>query len=415
VGDYRLELGTAENLNHEPPYFFDIKDRTHHVYIIGRSGMGKSTLLERMADYDMQNYPVIFLDPKGESTKKLYFANQDKDILYISVDNPIIINPLRKDGYTVEQIVDEFFYIIDAFIVATTATKESTVLMRELLDHSIRALNEEDRNVETLASFLLYEDVRKEKSRGMKDEFLKKYWSTFDDFESAKNNWKRKNQGKIESAARVSSRLFQVCRGGMRPFLFGKNEFDIEEIIRNNKKVLVDTSRLGSDGTAYLSNLIVYSIISYCQFKKKIAPLFVYVDEFQTVASNFFSEALEFARGKDVGFTIAHHNFSQLEKNGLNKAVLGAVLGIVGNYIVFNCGSRESKEMSDIFGLSVKDFMSLGKYTAWIKIGGNNTLTMTDPPLIADLPPDFSIPKGVFEENTHPPTVSYLQDGWIEC
>ena len=406
MDNYRLELGTAENLNHEPPYIFDIKDRFQHFYILGKTGAGKSVLMERMVSNDIDyGCAVAYIDPKGSSAKRLYHSIEDKSrVLYISIDTPITINPLLKKGYTTDNIIAEFVQILDVLIQLTSSNPESTVLMREIIGNAIHTLKEEHRNLSFLTRFLMYEDVR----RGYPHptDKLREYWAEFD----AMDKNIRKNRGHFDSAKRVASRLNSIVSDpNFEKFFLGENEFDVSEIVAQKKIVLVDTSRMTYEKRIYLSNLIVYGIVSYCEFGKKAGnPLMVYVDEFQTCVSPLFAQLLGLTREYQVGFTLAHHDFEEI-----TPRVLSSVIGNVDNFVIFRCGDNESKKMASVFDLRPTDFSNLKKYTAWVRLGTQNTLTMTDPPLIADLPPDFSIPKGVTTENTPSPT-SYLQDGWIE-
>ena len=161
---YFLSLGYLDILDHELPEITSIKDRFEHTYIVGKTGMGKSSLLEYMSCYDInKGLATIFIDPKGESCKKLYHLTKDKSrIHYISIESPVVINPMNKEGYKLDNLIQEFIQILDVLITLTATNVESTVLMREIINMAMRSIKrEQDKNLGYLTKFLLYPSVRK--------------------------------------------------------------------------------------------------------------------------------------------------------------------------------------------------------------------------------------------------------------
>jgi len=374
--NYCFRFGYQDNLEHEIPEIRNIKDRYEHTYLVGKTGMGKSSVLERMASYDIeQGIATIFIDPKGDSVKKLYALTSDKSrVHYISIESPVVINPLNKEGYRLDNIIQEFITILDVLVTLTASNPESTVLMREIITMTLRVItNEEDKNLDYFTKFLLYPDIRKKlisKLDKRSDEYL--YWGEFDS----------KNKEKVDSAKRVASRLIEISTGEMRDFTIGKNEFDVSSIVENQRVVLVDTSRMNRNSRIYLSNLIVYSILSYCEFaERKEKPLLVYVDEFQIVVSSLFTELLARSRSSKVGFTLAHQTFHQIPRN-----ILSDIFGTVGTQICFRCGDEEASRFAPIFGVRTKDVFNLPKYHAWVRLGIDNILIETYPPKLTEVP-----------------------------
>ena len=412
MAEYNLSLGyLASDFRQELPEFFDIRDRYEHTYMVGKTGMGKSSLLEHMALYDIgQGLATIFIDPKGESCKKLYHLTENKSrIHYISIESPTVINPLNKEGYKLNNLIQEFIQILDVLITLTASNPESTVLMREIIYRAMHSITkEQDKNLDYLTKFLLYSDVRK----NLKDTMpatsdLRKYW---DEFDGIKGKIPRNSQ-KVECAQRLASRLIEISTGEMKNFVVGKNELDMSKIVEDSKVVLVDTSRMNRNSRIYLTNLIVYSVLSYCEFAPKLnKPLMVYVDEFQIVVSDLFSDLLARSRGSQVGFTLAHQNFQQIPRN-----ILGAIFGNVGTSICFRCGDEEAKRFAPLFGVKAPDLFNLPKYQAWARIGINNTLIETYMPKLPHVP-DVEIPQNKTEQLEIPlpyENFNFLGDEWI--
>jgi len=402
---YHLSLGYLDSLDHELPEIITLKDRFEHTYFVGKTGMGKSSLLEYMAGYDIKkDLAVIFIDPKGESCKRIYHLAKDKSkITYISIESPVVINPLNKEGYKLDNLIQEFIQILDVLITLTASNPESTVLMREIIVMAMKSITkEEDKNLDYLTNFLLYKHRRKkllEQLNVNSPEYI--YWKEFDTV----------NKDKVECAKRVASRLIEISTGEMRDFIIGKNEFDITNIVEEGKVVLVDTSRMNRNSRIYLSNLIVYAVLSYCEFAPKfIKPLMVYVDEFQIVVSRLFSDLLARSRSSKVGFNLAHQNFQQIPKD-----ILGAIFGNVGTSICFRCGDEEARRFAPLFDVTAKDLFNLPKYHAWVRIGTNNSLIETYPPKVKGIP-EISIPKHTpkKQEIPHEMTVNFLSERWIK-
>jgi type IV secretory pathway VirB4 component len=373
---YKLDFGYLVDYSHESPMITDIKERYQHTYIVGKTGMGKSSLLERMAMYDIDyGVATIFIDPKGDSVKKLYHLTKDKSkVHYISIESPIIINPLNKDGYRLDNLIQEFIQILDVLVTLTASNPESTVLMREIITMAMRAITEDhEKNLDYFTRFLLYPDVRKQLIQKLSfGSDVHKYWSEFDS----------KSKDKVESAKRVASRLIEISTGEMRDFVIGKNEFDISNIVQEGKVVLVDTSHMNRSSRIYLTNLIVYSVLSYCEFAKlKDKPLLVYVDEFQIVVSSLFTDLLARSRSSNVGFTLAHQTFHQIPRN-----ILSDIFGTVNTQICFRCGDEEATRFAPIFGAKRQEIFNLPKYQAWLRIGIDNILIETFPPKLTEVP-----------------------------
>ncbi len=218
---YKLVLGEQIDVEHEDPEIYDIKDRFRHFYICGSSGTGKSVFLEHLANYDLKHASVIYIDPKGESVKRLYHLAEKKPI-YISKDSPLVINPLRKTGYPQDTIIDEFVRVLDVLITLTSINPESSVRMKELLNMAIKSFSPAQINFEYLARFLHFEEVRKDHK--FTDLKYKEYWADFDD----KQGVFYVNRDHHTTAKSISSRLFQFIENEeIRPFITGDNQFDV--------------------------------------------------------------------------------------------------------------------------------------------------------------------------------------------
>lgn len=396
--NYKLKLGILQDLDAEIPYITDIRKRFNHTYIIGKTGTGKSVLMERMADYDIKfGLPTIFIDPKGDSVNKL---TGNSNYQYISFKHPVKINPLRRKGYKVDTLIREFTDVMDIMITATTINPEATVRMKEILAKAIKGFKEEDRSIHFLNEFLSFKDVRQ---RYPFDATTRKW---FNEIEDTKKSGFKKVSDYINTMSSIASRLSQFLDNDeMSQFLTtGENEFDIADFIESGKSLLVNTNTSDNDNQRFLSALILYSVFSYIKDEKVKKPLMIYIDEFQTSVNSSFPTLLQFARSCQVGFTISHHDFLEIDKK-----VLSSIFGIVGSYVVFNCGDTEAERLAGIVRVKDSEIMDLEDYTAYLRLGTKNSLIKTFPPLKESYTPDTP-PTGLVEKE---PTYNFLSNDWI--
>ena len=394
--NYRLKLGILQDLDSELPYLTKLRDRFNHTYIIGKSGMGKSVLMERMSDYDMKfGLSVIFIDPKGDSVNKL---TGNKNYQYISFKHPVKINPLRRKGYKVDTLIREFTDVMDIMITATSINPEASVRMKEILSKAIKGFKEEDRNLKFLNEFLSFKDVRK--SYSFSDPMARKW---FNEIEDTNKSGFKKSSDYINTMSSISSRLSQFLDNDeMNQFITtGENEFDINSIIEQGQSLLINTNTSDLDNQRFLSALILYSIFSYIKDNDVKKPLLVYIDEFQTSVNSSFPSLLQFARSCQVGFTLSHHDFLEI-----NPKVLSSIFGIVSSYVVFNCGDTEAERLASIVRVSKTTLMDLPDYHAYLRLGTKNSLIQTFPPLPTQSPPQ---PIHIEAEPTH----NFLSNDWI--
>lgn len=395
---YKLDLGYQLKLEHEAPAIYKLENRFKHFYIVGASGKGKSVFMERMAQYDLsKDISIIYIDPKGESVKKLYHLS-DRPIKYISKDRPIVINPLQKNGYPLDTIIDEFVRVLDVLITLTSINPESSVRMKELLNMAIKCFTPEQINFKYLADFLHYEEVRKRHRFG--DTEYEKYWKEFD----VKQGKYYVNRDHHTTAKSVSSRLLQFIENDeISPFIIGENELNISELLKNGESLLVDTSGFTKTNKIFLSNLIFHAVATYLFYDRLKIPLLVYIDEFQTVASDLIRDILEYGRSEKVGFTLAHHDFSEIK----NKDIIKSVISGAQSVAAFRCGPEEDKTLAPIFNLKEHSLLHLEDFNAWLKLNTDYILIETYPPVMKD-PPEMDLPK-----KQTPQSFYCLRDAWI--
>jgi hypothetical protein len=410
--DYHYSLGHYLDLSVDLPDFLNIKERFKHLYLVGLSGMGKSTVMENLAEYDIsQGYSVIFIDPKGDSSQKLYYNFRDNPkVRYVTFDNPLTINLFDKDGYDFDTLIDEFVQIMDNVITATSSNQESTVRMKEIFYYALSSLQPEDMNFNKLYQFLTYRDFR-QNYHYTDYEFLK-WWENL--FNSKKTDYKKRADYEVTMSS-IASRIHQAMRNKQtNVFINGDNELDIDDLIKNGNSLIINIKTSNDFVKVFIANLIVSSILSFISMKKKTKPLFVYIDEFDLVASGSFAKSLQLARSSFVGFTLAHQTFSSAKSEAharMMNAIIDSILGAVSNYLVFNTSPTVAKTMCDVFNLKISDFTELGNYEARLRLGTKKFLIQTRLPVLVNIPDDYLFPS--VSNKSSATTLDFLSDEWI--
>ena len=412
---YDFKFGRMENLEHDLARIRDIDIRYRHTYILGTTGTGKTSLMLRMALYDI-NYgcACIFIDPKGDHARALYNLIPDKDrVTYFSYRYPSLkINPLRKSGYQALDIADEFTEILDIVIKQTSPTNPSaSENMKELLTEAITSLAEKDRNIDFLYEFLRYENIRKNYFQNGRPV----YWQQIDQI--------RKGRVPEENltAKRIAIRLSKFVKDErFRKIITGENGLDIAELARKQKVIIVDSSGMSLDKRIYITALFSFAVKSYCEFQKQknYYPLMFYLDECWMGINDSFEYLLSFARSFKVGLTLAHQNIHQFP----DYKTVKRIISICNTKIAyFPAGNDEARLLAENFGLTQDDFRNLEKYQAWVRIGNKNSLVKTyapPEPNSLDVPGTESIEETTldqtsFEDKTQP--MNFLRDCWFSC
>lgn len=376
---YKFDFGRLENLQHELPRIKDLNDRFRHTYIIGSTGTGKTSIMLRMALYDIkQGLACIFIDPKGDHARQLFSLAPDKGrVTYFSYQNPsLVVNPLRKKGYRLNDLIDEFIEILDILISTTSKSNPlASENMKEVISEAIKALKEEDRNINFLYEFLRYPDVRK----AYLARNPSRYWQELD----------RKEKGgssdEALTAKRVSIRLSKFVQDeSLKKVINGENQLDIAEIAKNGQVVIVDTSGMSMEKRIYVTSLFSFAVKSYVEFQKQeeYHPLMFYLDECWMGVNSSFEYLLKFGRSFKVGFTLAHQEISSFPSIRTLKSIISNCNTKIG---MFPAGPEETAMLADVYGITKKDFLELGKHQAWVRILNRNSLVKTFPPPVPEM------------------------------
>ncbi len=354
---------------------FGIKavDRTKHVYVIGKSGMGKSTLLENMAVQDIQNgNGFCFMDPHGGSAELLmsYIPEErKKDVLYIApfdTDNPIGFNILEDIGadkrhLVVSGIMSVFKKLwVDAWSARMEYFLQNTLLA--LLEYPGATLLHVNRMYSD-------KDFRDDVISHITDPAIKAFWV---------DEWGNMTERFIaEATPAIQNKIGQFTANPVLRNILGqpKSTFDFRKLMDEKKIVIVNLSKglIGEANADLLGSMIVTKLYLAAMSRADVGKFdidalpnfYLYVDEFQSFSNDSFANILSEARKYKLNLTIAHQYIEQME-----DPVRAAVFGNVGTMITFRVGAYDGevleKEFAPIF--TQEDIVNLGRYQIYLKL-----------------------------------------------
>ena len=366
-------LGETDARNRRLRFGIKRKDRAKHLYAIGKTGMGKSTLLENLAVQDIQNGEgVCFLDPHGKSADLLmeYIPeHRIKDVIYFApfdMEHPMSFNVMEDVGpeqrYLVASGMMSAFKKI--WVDAWSARMEYILgnIMLALLEYPGSTLVGVNR-------MLTDKDFRKEVVNHISDPSVKSFWVN----EYA--NYTEKFAA--EAAPAIQNKVGQFVANPLIRNIIGqpKSSFDIREVMDNKKILIINLSkgRVGEANANLLGSMLITKIylgaMSRADLSEKeleTAPNFyLYVDEFQSFANESFADILSEARKYKLNLHIAHQYIEQM-----TDEVRAAVFGNVGTMCVFRVGSYDAEVIEKEFApyFTAEDIVNLQKYQMYLKL-----------------------------------------------
>lgn len=334
------------------PFGIKAKDRTRHVYVIGKTGMGKSTLLENMAIQDIKNgNGLAFIDPHGQTAETLldYIPESRKDdVLYFApfdTANPVSFNVMEDVGIERRHlVVSGLMSVFKKIWVDAWSAR-----MEYILTNTLMALMEYPDSTLLGVNRMLSDKVyRKKVIDNIKDPSVKSFW--VDEFLKYNEKYMQ------EAGDAIKNKIGQFTANPLIRNIIGqpKSSFDIREIMDNKKILIMNLSKglVGESNANLLGSMLTTRIYLAAmsradmgQEEMRNAPNFYfYVDEFQSFANATFANILSEARKYKLNLTIAHQYIEQMEEE-----VRDAVFGNVGTLITFRVGPFDAEVLETVF------------------------------------------------------------------
>lgn len=347
------------------PFGIKAKDRQRHMYVVGKTGMGKSTLLENMAAQDIQNGEgMAFIDPHGSAAETLLEyvpEHRINDVIYFApfdLANPISFNVMEDVGpdkrhLVVSGLMSTFKKIwVDAW----------SARMEYILTNALLALIEYP-DTTLLSVNRLFSDkaYRTQVIDYIKDPAVKAFWT--EEFANYTDRFA------AEALPAIQNKIGQFTGNPLIRNIIGQphSSFDIRKIMDEKKILIMNLSKglVGETNANLLGSMLTTRIYLGAMSRadlpvaqmKTMPNFYFYVDEFQSFANATFANILSEARKYHLNLIIAHQYIEQMEED-----VRNAVFGNVGTTIAFRVGPFDAEVLETVFSprFLATDLVNLG-------------------------------------------------------
>ncbi len=349
------------------------QDRLRHMYIIGKSGVGKSTLIDNMVAQDIINGDgMALLDPHGSSAEKaLKYVPEERinDVIYFSPDDvnfPIAFN-LIEDVHIDKRskVANGILSMLKKIWPDSFSARMEYITMNTLL----LLLENPGSTILSINRCLADKDYLKTLIANVQSPSLRSVWN--DEILKYDEKFYR------EATAPIQNKVGQFISDPIVRNIVGqaKSSFDFSSIMNGQKLFIANLSKgkLDEQNARLLGGMLVTKVYLAAMGRAdipeheqaKLPPFYLYVDEFQNFASESYADILSEARKYKLGLTMAHQYVAQLP-----EPVRDAVFGNVGTMVTFLTGNLDAelfeKEFSPIF--TKEDFTSLGFAQIYLKL-----------------------------------------------
>lgn len=355
------------------PFGIKAPDRSRHMYVIGKTGMGKSTLLENMAIQDIQNgNGLCFVDPHGKTADLLLDyvpAERAKDVLYFApfdMEYPVSFNIMEDVGpdrrhLVVNGLMATFEKIwVDAWSARMAYILQNTLLA--LLEYPGSTLLGVNR-------MLVDKEFRRLVVSNISDPSVRSFW--VDEFAKYTDRYTQ------EATPAIQNKVGQFTANPLIRNIVGQptSAFDLRRMMDERKIVIMNLSKgkVGEGNANLLGSMLITKIYLAAMSRadtaeaelQKLPDFYLYVDEFQSFANKSFADILSEARKYKLNLTLAHQYIEQMEEE-----VRAAVFGNVGTMAVFRVGAYDAEVLEKEFApaITAEDLVNLGIYQIYLKL-----------------------------------------------
>lgn len=376
-------------------------DRGKHVYVIGKTGMGKSTLLENMAIQDIQNGEgICFIDPHGATAEKLLdFIPYERinDVVYFApfdTDNPIGFNVMEDVGY------DKRHLVVSGLMGALKRiwVDAWSARMEYILQNTLLALLEyPDSTLLDVNKMLTNKTFRSAVVEKITDPIVRAFWT--EEFAQFTDSYAR------EATPAIQNKVGQFTSNPLIRNIIGqaKSSFDLRHMMDERKIFIVNLSkgRMGETNASLLGSMLTVKIYLAAMSRAdepasvlaKLPRCYFYVDEFQSMMNEAFADILSESRKYKLALTLANQYIEQMEEE-----VRDAVFGNVGTMICFRVGPFDAEVLKVMFEptFTPEDLIGLGIGQIYLTLMIDG---VSSPPFSAQTIPPIE-----------PPRISYRDD-----
>lgn len=347
-----------------------IDDRRRHMYLIGKTGMGKSTVQENMIVEDIRaGRGVAVVDPHGDLVEKIIDfipANRINDVVYFNpadMEYPIAFNVVEQvDAHLRHLVASGLIGVFQKLWADSWGPRLEYILRNAIL----AILDYPGSTLLAVTRMLSDKAFRKKVIDKIQDPVVKAFWvqefaGYADKFASEAVSPIQNKVGQFLSSSLIRNIVGQV-----------KSSLDMRDIMDNNKILLMNLSkgRIGEDNSALLGAMMITKIQLAAMSRVDIPEterkdFYLYIDEFQNFSTESFTNILSEARKYRLNLIMAHQYIEQLDEK-----VAAAVFGNVGTLVVFRVGAADAEELVKEFTpiFTEEDIVNLPKYEMYLKL-----------------------------------------------
>lgn len=359
-------FGATNFRGQSTPFGIKYADRRRHLYVVGKSGSGKSKLLELLIANDINSgRGVGVLDPHGDlvdNVLKIIPKHRLKDVVIFDPSDlnfPASFNPLEQVPEALKMRVTIGFIEIFKKLFGTNWSPRLEHVLRYT---TLALLDSPGTTVLSILKMLSNKNYRQMIVRNIKDNVVKNFW--VNEFAG----WSERFDS--EAITPLLNKVGQFVATNMIRNIVGQptNRFDFRKMMDEKKIILMKVSKgiLGEENASLLGAIAVTKIYQAAMSRadtpeEQRTDFYFYVDEFQNFATDTFGEILSEARKYRLNLTIANQFLGQLD-----VPIRKTVFGNVGSMISFRLGAEDASIMAtefnprftarDIINLGVRDF-----------------------------------------------------------
>ncbi len=369
-------FGVTNYHNNFVPFGIRRADRRRHLYTVGKSGSGKSKMLELLINADIQNGEgIAVIDPHGDlidNIMRYIPAHRINDVVLLDPSDitfPIAFNPLEKVPEEQKmQVTIGFLQIFKKLFGSNWSDRLEHVLRYTTL----ALLDSPNTTVLSILKMLTDKNYRQKIVSRIQDSVVKSFWVS--EFAA----WSEKFDA--DAITPLLNKVGQFVATNMIRNMIGQpiTKFDIREIMDKKKILLMKVSKglLGEENSSLIGAMFITKLYQAAMSRADTpedqrTDFYLYVDEFQNFATDTFTEILSEARKYRLNLTIAHQYMGQL-----SDTVRKTVFGNVGSMISFRVGAEDAAILSEEYNpvFKERDIINLGVREFYIKMSVNGEL-----------------------------------------
>lgn len=359
----------TEFKNEERVFGIKKEDRRRHMYVIGKTGTGKSTLIANMVINDMRNGAgMAVIDPHGDLVESILDyvpKSRINDVVYLNpadTEATFRLNLLESTPEQKDLVASGIVAIFHKLYAESWGPR-----LEYILRNTILALLElPDANLLMVPKMLADAKYRKKVVPTIKDPIIRSFWEN--EFEQMRP------QQQSEAISPILNKVGQFLSSGKIRNIVGhsKSTVDLEEAMNTGKIVLFNLSqgKIGEDSAALLGAMTITKLQLSAMNRVNVSEeerrdFYLYVDEFQNFATNSFIKILSEARKYRLNLVLANQYMAQL-----SPELKSAIFGNVGTLMSFIVGAEDMEYLAHEFGerFTTEDILSLGNHQGLLKL-----------------------------------------------